>query len=134
MSGLQAPYSIKRLTDVEDSAPGLGAGDSQETRFATGALGSEQIGVTHHRFAAGKRQGVGHRHDEAEEVYVVMRGSGRIKLGDEVVEVVHLNEMDALRLAPEVTRMAEAGPDGLELLAFGPRHKGDAEVVEGFWD
>jgi quercetin dioxygenase-like cupin family protein len=123
-------YTVKRLTDIEDSAPGLGAGDVQETRFATGALGSERIGVTHHRFAAGKRQVVGHRHDEAEEVYVVIGGSGRINLDGEIVE---LERLDAIRIAPPVWRAFEAGPEGMEVLAFGPHHDGDGEAVAGWW-
>jgi quercetin dioxygenase-like cupin family protein len=130
MTGSQAPYAIKRLTDLEDSAPGLGAGDSQETRFATADLGSEQIGVTHHRFAAGKRQVVGHRHDEAEEVYVVIGGSGRINLNGDIVD---LERLDAIRIAPPVMRAFEGGPEGMEVLAFGPRHDGDGEAIEGWW-
>lgn len=130
MSGQQAPYTVKRLTDIEDSAPELGAGEVQESRFVTGALGSEHIGVTHHRFAAGKRQVVGHRHDEPEEFYVVIGGSGRINLDGKIVE---LERLDAVRVAPQVMRAFEGGPEGMEVLAFGPRHDGDGEVIEGWW-
>jgi mannose-6-phosphate isomerase-like protein (cupin superfamily) len=76
------------------------------------------------------RQGFAHRHDEAEEVYVVISGSGRAKLDDEIVE---LAARDALRVSPGVTRQLEAGPEGLELIAFGPRHDGDGEIVPGWW-
>ena len=130
MTGSQAPYTVKRLTDVEDSAPGLGVGDSQESRFATGDLGSERIGVAHHRFAAGKRQGVGHRHDEAEEVYVVIGGSGRMNLDGDIIE---LERLDAIRVAPPVMRAFEGGPEGMEVLAFGPHHDGDGEAIQGWW-
>ena len=68
--------------------------------------------MTHHRFAAGKRQGVGHRHDEPEEFYVVMGGSGRINLDGDIVE---LERLDAIRVAPQVTRAFEAGPEGMEV-------------------
>ena len=59
----------------------------------------------------------------------MLSGSGRVKLDDEVVQV---GGLDAIRIAPEVTRAFEAGPDGLELLVFGPRHQGDAEIVQDF--
>jgi hypothetical protein len=41
--------------------------------------------------------------------------------------------MDAIRVAPGVMRGFEAGPDGLELLAFGTHHEGDGEIDPGFW-
>ena len=119
-----------RLTDVKDSAPEFGLGDDQEARFATGDLDAEQTGVSHHRLKPGKRQAFGHRHEEAEEVYVVLGGSGRIKLDDEIVD---LQPLDAVRIAPDVTRAIEAGPGGIEVLAFGPRYEGDRDLVEGWW-
>jgi mannose-6-phosphate isomerase-like protein (cupin superfamily) len=63
-------------------------------------------------------------------VYVVLAGSGRVKLDEDIVEVTRL---DAIRVAPEVTRAFEAGPEGIEILAFGPRHEGDGEVIQGWW-
>lgn len=126
-----APYTLKRLTEVEDSAAKFGFGDFQESRFAGGDLEAEQTGLSHHRVTAGRRQAFAHRHEHAEEVYVVLSGSGRVKLDDEVVE---LETLDALRVGPGVTRQFEAGPDGLELLAFGPRRDDDrGEIVEGWW-
>jgi mannose-6-phosphate isomerase-like protein (cupin superfamily) len=108
----------------------MGAPAGMELRFAAGDLDAEGTGVTHHRLAPGLRQGIGHRHDEAEEVYVVLRGSGRIKLDDEIVA---LERLDAVRVAPPVMRSFEAGPDGLEWLAIGARHDADGEVVPGWW-
>ena len=128
---MSTPYTFKKLSEVEDSAPGFGFGDLQEARFATGALDAERTGVSFHRVKPDRRQGFGHRHDEAEEVYVVVGGSGRVKLDDDIVE---LAKLDALRVAPGVTRQFEAGPEGLELLAFGQRHEGDGELVPGWWD
>ena len=124
-------YTLKNLREVEDSAAKHGLSEHQEARFPRDELGVQELGIALIGVKPGQRQPFAHRHNEAEEVYVVVSGSGRIKLDDEVVE---LREMDALRLSPGVTRMAEAGPDGLELLAFGSRHQGDAEVVPGFWD
>lgn len=124
------PYTHKKLSEVEDSAPGFGMAELQEARFAHGALDCEQVGFAHHRIKAGKRQPFGHKHDQAEEVYVVVAGSGRVKLDDDVLD---LADRDALRVAPTVMRQFEAGPDGLELLVFGHRHEGDGEVVNGWW-
>jgi quercetin dioxygenase-like cupin family protein len=127
-----APYTLKQLTQVTDLAPNLGVGETQEVRFARADLDAEHVGFTHHRVKPGTRQGIGHKHDhpEAEEVYVVISGSGRVKLDDETFELAPL---DALRVAPEVMRSFEAGPDGIEFLAFGPRHDGDGEAIPGWW-
>ena len=125
-------YTIKNLNDVEDMAASQGFGEVQEARFANGDLDAEQVGISLQKVKPGKRHAFAHRHKEAEEVYVVISGSGRVKLDDEVKEV---GELDAVRVAPSVTRAFEAGDDGLELLAFSPRAKGDAEIVEDFsWD
>lgn len=123
-------YTLKNLREVANVAAEHGITE-QEARFPREDLEVESLGIGLITVKPGERQPFAHRHDKAEEVYVVLRGGGRIKLDDEVVE---LSEMDAIRLSPGVTRMAEAGRDGLELLAFGPRHKGDAEIVQGFWD
>jgi mannose-6-phosphate isomerase-like protein (cupin superfamily) len=125
-------YTIKNLREVEDMAASQGFGEVQEARFANADLDAEQSGISLQKVKPGKRHAFAHRHNEAEEVYVVISGSGRVKLEDEVKEV---GELDAIRVAPSVTRAFEAGDDGLELLAFSPRAKGDAEIVEDFsWD
>ena len=123
-------YTLKRLTDVKDSAPAFGYGEIQEVRFAGKDLEAADTGVSHQRIKPNQRVPFGHVHENAEEIYVVLSGSGRAKLEDEIVE---LGPLDALRVAPKVTRNFEAGPDGLELLAFGPHHKGDGEVIQGWW-
>jgi len=119
-------YTIKNLSEVEDSAPKFGFGERQEAHFAQGALDAEDTGFSYHIVKPEKRQGFAHRHDKAEEVYVVIGGTGRINLDGEVVE---LQRLDAIRVAPAVARAFEAGPDGLELLAFGPHHEGDGELI-----
>jgi mannose-6-phosphate isomerase-like protein (cupin superfamily) len=124
------PYTLKRLTDIEDAAPKSGLGDVQEARFGKDALDTERTGFSYHRLLAGKRQPFGHKHEQAEEVYVVLSGSGRVKLDEEIVE---LHALDALRVAPAVTRAFEAAEGGMELLAFGARHDGDGEVLMGWW-
>jgi len=123
-------FTIENLRGVEDSAPKFGFDEIQEARFARGALDADATGLSYHRLKPGKRQGFGHRHVDAEEVYVVLSGSGRIRLGDEIREITAL---DAIRVAPDVVRAFEGGPDGLELIAFGPHHDGDGELLPDFW-
>lgn len=125
-----ASFTRKNLTEVEDSAPKFGYDELMEVRFANADLDAAETGVSYHRVKPGKRQGFGHKHDEAEEVYVVIAGSGRVKLDDEIVE---LETLDALRVAPEVTRQFEAGDEGLEMIAFGAHHDKDGEVIPGWW-
>ncbi len=127
---MTARYTLKKLTDVEDSAPKFGYDELQEARFATRDLEAEHTGVSHHRVKPGKRQGFAHKHDEAEEVYVVLSGTGRMKLDDDIIE---LTPLDAIRVAPGVIRTFEGGPDGLDLLVFGPRRDGDGDVMPNWW-
>jgi len=124
-------FTIKNLREVEDVAPRFGFDSVQEARFAHGDLEAQATGLAFHRVKPNCRQAFAHRHREAEEIYVILSGAGRIKLDEEVREV---GPLDAVRVSPEVARAFEAGPDGLELLAFGPRHQGDGEIVSGeFW-
>jgi mannose-6-phosphate isomerase-like protein (cupin superfamily) len=127
---MASAYTHKKLTEVDDSAPKFGFEELQEARFATKDLDAEDTGVSLMRVKPGKRQGFAHKHDDAEEVYVVMRGSGRVKLDDDILE---LTELDAIRVSPGVIRQFEGGPDGLELIAVGARHDGDGEILPGWW-
>jgi quercetin dioxygenase-like cupin family protein len=127
---MSEPFKRTKLTEVKDSAAEFGHGDAMEVRFAKDDVGAEETGLSYHRLKPNKRQPFGHRHDEAEEVYVIVRGGGRLKLDDEVIEV---EALDAIRVSPPVTRAFEAGDEGLEVLAFGARHDGDGEIVPGWW-
>jgi mannose-6-phosphate isomerase-like protein (cupin superfamily) len=127
---MTAPFTHRKLTDVKDSAPEFGLEDVQEARFAKGDLDAERTGVSHLRLKSGRRSPFGHRHERAEEVYVVIGGSGRMKLDEEIIE---LETLDAIRVSPEVVRAFEAGPDGIEVLAVGARHDGDGETIPGWW-
>lgn len=125
-------YTIKNLREAKDHAPDFGYGEVQEARFPGRDLEAKTIGLAHLVVKPGKRQAFAHRHEVAEEVYVVLSGSGRMKLDDELREV---GPMDAIRVAPQVARGFEAGPSGLELLAFGPHHENDGELLgEEFWE
>jgi mannose-6-phosphate isomerase-like protein (cupin superfamily) len=123
-------YSKRNLHDIEDSAPQFGFSELGEAHFARGSLDAADTGLAYHVLRPGKRQAFGHVHDNAEEVHVVLSGSGRMKLDDEVIEV---GPMDAIRVAPKVTRAFEAGPEGLEYLVFGPHHEKDGQLHHDWW-
>ncbi|HEX2304460.1 MAG TPA: cupin domain-containing protein [Gaiella sp.] len=125
-------YTKKNLeTDVENQAPNFGMPAEMEARFARSALGGETLGLSLVKLAPGFRIPFGHKHSGQEEVYVVLRGSARVKVEDEFVQ---LGERDAIRFEKDTMRAVEAGPDGVEYLAFGagddPR---DAEIAQGWW-
>jgi quercetin dioxygenase-like cupin family protein len=128
-------YTIVNLREVEDSAVKFGYSPDLSARFASGELGLEKSGISLQRLAPNTRTPFGHREPEQEELYVVVDGGGRIKLDDEVVE---LRRWDAIRVPPGVARQTEAGPDGIELLAFGAPRTGEpsnkAEALPGWWD
>jgi mannose-6-phosphate isomerase-like protein (cupin superfamily) len=127
-----AGYTIKNLRESKDVAAGAGLSDSLEARFAHEDLDSEKSGISYQVVKAGQRQPFAHKHQEMEEIYVVISGSGRVKLDDELEDV---GVLDAVRIAPEVVRSFEAGDDDLVVLVFSPRAKDDAEVVQDFsWD
>jgi quercetin dioxygenase-like cupin family protein len=123
-------YTHKNLGEVKDSAPGFGFAEMAEARFAKDELDAERTGISQLTLKPGKRMPFGHKHEQAEEIYIVIEGSGRIKLDDEIVEVV---ELDAIRIAPEVARGVEAGPEGISVLAVGARHDGDGELLQNWW-
>lgn len=116
MSSTVAGYTIKNLRELEDLAPKFGLAPALEARLAARELGLSESGMSLQRLAPNATQPFGHRHKRQEELYVVLAGDGRAKLDDEIVE---LRTWDAIRVAPHVMRAFAAGPDGLELLAFG---------------
>jgi uncharacterized cupin superfamily protein len=123
-------YARINIDEVEDLAAKFGMGDLGEARYLREDVGAEAIGMTYYRMNPGRRTGFGHRHKEAEEMYVVLAGGGRVKLGDEVVD---LRARDVVRVAPATVREFEAGPDGMELLATGTHVEGDSEMLEEWW-
>ena len=90
-------YTVKNLRQVDDMAPRFGFQEVQEARFPYRDLDAETIGMAFHRVKPGRRQAFAHRHERAEEIYVVLSGTGRMKLDDEIIEI---GEMDAIRVAP----------------------------------
>lgn len=123
-------HTKKNLRDVEDAAVKYGMSDHQQAHFARRDLEAEQTGIAYLIIKPGQREAFAHRHREAEEVYVVFAGSGRVKLDDELVDLI---ELDAVRVGPGTARQFEAGADGLELLIFGSHVEDDVEQVPDFW-
>jgi mannose-6-phosphate isomerase-like protein (cupin superfamily) len=123
-------YTVKNLKeDVPNSAEQFGI-EEMEARFGRKALELESFGFSHQKFDPNYRQGFGHVHREQEEAYVILDGSGRVKVGDDIVD---LKQWDVIRVGPGVTRQFESGPEGLELIAIGGMPPGDAETIEGWW-
>jgi uncharacterized cupin superfamily protein len=128
-----ADYTLLNLkSDVEDSGERFGYAPHMEARFARKPLGLEQSGVSYFKLAPGYRVPFGHVHSEQEEVYVLLSGSARVKLDDEILE---LNPMDAVRIPTSVKRGLESGSEGAEVLAFGApdTDNKDIEMDQGFW-
>jgi len=124
-------YTKKNLREVENQAPNFGMPAELEARFARRALDGETLGLSLMTLAPHFRIPFGHKHEGQEEVYVVVRGSARIKVEDDVVE---LGEWDAIRFPKNTMRDVEAGPDGVEYIAFGAGDDPlDAEMVQGWW-
>ncbi len=126
-------WTKQNLGEVDDSAPGHGMGELMEAHFAKGALDLEQTGLSHQHLKPGVRLPFGHNHSVQEEIYVVLSGSGELKVGEDLVPVG--SRLDTVRVAPGAWRGVQAGPDGLELLAFGAPVTGesDAEMDKDWW-
>jgi quercetin dioxygenase-like cupin family protein len=121
-------YTIKNLMDVENAVE---SGD-MEVRMARKHLDSSELGVSYFRYPPDHHSTRGHRHEVQEEAYVVVGGSGRVKLGEETIE---LRRWDVVRVAPTVVRGFDAGPEGLELIAVGGAKPegGDGTPVDDAW-
>jgi mannose-6-phosphate isomerase-like protein (cupin superfamily) len=125
-------YTHLNLKDVEDQAPKFGLSPDMEFRMARVPLEMENAGVSYLRVGPNFRIPFGHTHKNQEEVYLVVSGGGRIKLGDDVRD---LKQWDAVRVHKDTMRGFEAGPDGVELIAIGAPNTGpgDAEMEQGWW-
>jgi mannose-6-phosphate isomerase-like protein (cupin superfamily) len=124
-------YTKTNLRSVENQAPKFDMPDEMQARFARSAVEGETLGLSLFTLAPNFRIPFGHKHEGQEEVYVVVRGSGRIKVGDEIVE---LAEWDAIRIDLDTMRNMEAGPEGIEYLAFGAGEDPlDAEMAPNWW-
>jgi mannose-6-phosphate isomerase-like protein (cupin superfamily) len=124
-------YTKTNLRDVENMAPKFDMPDEMQARFARGAVEGKTLGLSLFTLEPGFRIPFGHKHENQEEVYVVVRGSARVKVEDEIVE---LGEWDAIRFDMNTMRDVEAGPEGVEYLAVGAGDDPlDAEMAPGWW-
>jgi mannose-6-phosphate isomerase-like protein (cupin superfamily) len=125
-------HTVVNLKEVENMAPKFGLSPGLESRFARVPLELENSGLSYYRVAPDFRAPFGHSHTEQEEIYVVLSGSARLKLDDEVVE---LDQWDAVRIPRGIMRAFEGGPEGAEILAFGaPSNENrDVEMVQNWW-
>jgi CBS domain-containing protein len=126
------PYIKVNLKQLEDMAPKFGIREGVETRPARGALGLANVGLTHLTLDPGFRVPFGHKHVDQEEVYIVLSGSARMKVDDDILD---LDQWDAVHVPGAVMRGLEGGPDGAEILAFGQtaQGKGQSTMVPGWW-
>ena len=125
-------YTKVNLKEIEDQAPSGGLSPGLKAHFARIPLALEKSGISYFRLAPDFRLPFGHKHSDQEEVYLVVGGSARAKLDDEVIE---LGPWDALRVPTGVMRSLEAGPDGAEIIAFGAPNteNADVEMTPGWW-
>ena len=123
---------LNLVDDIENSAEKFGMGDVLAAHFVRDDLEARQFGLSLQRLKPNQRMPFGPSHETQEEVYVVVAGSGRVKLEDDIVK---LAQWDAVRVDPEVTRAVEAGPDGMDVIAFGAPATGlqDAKQEMGWW-
>ena len=127
-----AGYTTLNLKDVEDQAPNFGLSPDLEARMARVPLELEQFGLSYQRIAPNFRLPFAHKHKNQEEAYVVISGSMRAKVGDDIVE---LGQWDVLRVDKDTVRGFEAGPEGAEVIAVGAPNTGpgDAETMNDWW-
>jgi mannose-6-phosphate isomerase-like protein (cupin superfamily) len=124
-------YTKTNLRKVENSAPKFGMPSELEARFARSPIGGETLGLSLFRLAPGFRIPFGHKHETQEEVYVIVAGSGRIKVGDDVIDV---GQWDAVRFDKDTMRNVEAGSDGIEYVAFGAgEDASEVEMAQEWW-
>jgi mannose-6-phosphate isomerase-like protein (cupin superfamily) len=125
-------HTVINLKEVEDQAPKFGLSPNLEMRMARVPLELEHSGVSYQRIAPNFRLPFGHKHKTQEELYIVLSGSLRAKIEDEVIE---LKAWDAVRVHKDTMRSFEGGPEGAEMLAIGAPSTGpgDGDTVQGWW-
>ena len=126
-------YTVQQLTEVENQGVRFGIDEKDyEIRMARVPLNCEHCGVSYMRLAPGWRQPSGHKHKRQEEIYVLVNGSARMKVGDNVIE---MRPWTAIRVPPDLIRAQEGGPEGAELLVVGAPNTGpgDADSTQDWW-
>ena len=128
-----AGYTVQQLTEVENQGTNFGFDEADfELRMARVPLDCMSCAISYERLAPGWRMPFGHKHKQQEEIYVLVSGSARAKLDDEIID---LEPWTAVRVAPETMRALEAGREGAELIVIGAPNTGpgDGEITQGWW-
>lgn len=128
-----AGYTVKNLREVENQGEHFGIDPNDlQLRMAKDPLECASAGISYLKFGPGFRVPFGHTHKTQEEIYVLISGHARMKVGDEIID---MEPFTAVRVAPETPRGYEGGPEGAELIVIGaPRTgSGDADVTPGWW-
>jgi uncharacterized cupin superfamily protein len=123
-------YAKANIDTAEDIAPKYGMDSQGETRILRSDLGAQGIGMSYYRWKPGKRTSFGHSHEKSEEMYLVLKGSGRMKVDDDIVD---FSARDVVYVSPGAMREWEAGPDGAEIVAFGHHNEDDSTMTPGWW-
>jgi uncharacterized cupin superfamily protein len=106
--------------DVAEHHAAKGEMDAVWQRLGA-AAGTVGVGVSRVRVAPRKQPTPPHSHGASEEIYYVLAGSG-LAWQDEVVHEVRPRDC-VIHRADEHEHTFVAGPDGLEFLVFGTRHR-----------
>ena len=124
-------YTRVNLKAVEDQAPKFGM-EELEYRVAREPLELSNSAVSFLRIAPNYRLPFGHSHNAQEELYVLVDGTARLKLDDDVID---LKPFDAVRIPKETMRNLEGGPEGAVLILFGAPNTGpgDAQMAPDWW-
>lgn len=125
-------YTVVKVSDVPDQGPNLGIAPDVEIRFLRNDLGCADCGVSYARIAPNGKRESGHRHKRQEEIYLLVSGSARIKVGDDIVD---LEPWTAVRVPPDTTRALAAGPEGAEFVLVGAPNTGPGDAIDEpeFW-
>ena len=125
-------YTVVKVSDVPDQGPNLGIAPDVEIRFLRNDLGCEDCGVSYARIAPNGKRADGHRHKRQEEIYLLVSGSARIKVGDDIVD---MQPWTAVRVPADTTRSLAAGPEGAEFVLVGAPNTGPGDAIDepDFW-
>jgi mannose-6-phosphate isomerase-like protein (cupin superfamily) len=128
-----AGHTVKNLKEIENQGVKFGLDENDiQLRMAKDPLETENCGISYVRLGSGWRTPFGHTHKTQEEIYILVNGSARMKIEDEIVD---LKPFTAVRVSPATMRSYEGGPEGAELIVIGTPKTGpgDADTVQGWW-
>lgn len=106
-----ADYAVKRIDEMETAF--LGAMKRARAELGVESFGMQVIDLPPNfdRYPAHDHADIGQ-----EEVFVALRGSGAIEIGDERVP---LDSESIVRVGPNESRKVVSGPEGIRILALG---------------